>query len=235
MRPCRPCICIPALTYTTKVNTHASFFKDNVLDPAAYAHFSSGPYKSLDHFIDSMFTQRSYKKEDMLTYVIYEKDTTQSERVYNAERGTVAGMISLVNVDVENRSAEVGILQVLPPCRSRGLATKVGRLLVWYGFLPASRGGIGLARMEWHVASGNGASGNVARKLGFKEIGLLKYERLLKDGIKRGKVGNGRPSPPDSPEGDLWRDLTLHALSWDEWAPRPEYAEFRALDIEVDR
>ncbi|KAK3186549.1 hypothetical protein K4F52_004589 [Lecanicillium sp. MT-2017a] len=188
----------------------------------------------MDDFITSVFTQRSYKREDMLTFAIYQRQQAKSEPIRVNEEGTVAGMVSLVNVDPLNRSAEIGILQVLSSHRSREIATKTGRLLVWHALQPTEQGGLGLVRLEWRVATGNEASERVAKNLGFNDTGLIKYERLLKNGIARGKVGNNRVKPPGTMEGDVWRDVKIYSISWDEWPEKPEDDEYRTSDVIVD-
>ena len=198
-----------------------------------YAHFSSGPYNSMDDFVNSVFTRRSYQQDNMLTYAIYTRENSTSEPVSCEEEGTVAGMMSLVKLDPENRSAEVGILQILPSQRSKGIATKAGRLLAWHALQPVTAGGMGLVRLEWHVAMGNGASERVARNLQFKNAGLIKYEKLLKNGVARGKAGNNRPCPPGTLDGDLWRDVTIYALSWDEWSP-DGCNGYRSVEVEPE-
>lgn len=48
-------------------------------------------------------------------------------------------------------------------------------------------------------------------------VGLMTYEKVLKDGVARGKTGNGRPAPPGTAAGDLWQDVVIYEMSYDNW------------------
>ncbi|KAK0619573.1 acyl-CoA N-acyltransferase, partial [Immersiella caudata] len=137
------------------------------------------------------------------------------------EEEEMVGTMAYYNANSEDRSIEISLVQILPKFRRRGFAVDAARLLRDYALNPVTQGGLGLVRVEWHADTANEGSIAVARRLGFEEIGVVKYERCLKDGKKRGKVGNGRSEvPPGTASGDVWRDLVMFATYWNTWEGR---------------
>ncbi|KAL3951873.1 hypothetical protein ACCO45_013590 [Purpureocillium lilacinum] len=161
---------------------------------AAFAHFSSGPYASADDFIEQFVLTRSYADKRMFTFAILVAPKHRSDGA------DLAGMVSLTNADAENRRADIGLLHVLPEAQGRGIGTRACRLLLRHG-----------------MDSPNDASIRLAQKLALREVGVVRYERLLSDGVARNKAGNGRPPPPGTADGDLWRDVVVYEMTWDEW------------------
>lgn len=178
---------------------------------AAFAHFSSGPYASADEFIEQFVLKRSYADKRMFTFVILVAPE------HRGDGADLAGMVSLTNADAENRRADIGLLHVLPEAQGRGIGTRACRLLLRHGMDSRERGGLGLVRREWRASTANDASIRLAQKLGLREVGVVRYERLLRDGVARSKVGNGRQPPPGTADGDLWRDVVVYEMTWDEW------------------
>ncbi|UNI17723.1 hypothetical protein JDV02_004044 [Purpureocillium takamizusanense] len=178
---------------------------------AAFAHFSSGPYASADDFNERFVKQRSYADKRMCTYAILTSPEDEGGV------GDLVGMVSLTNADAEDRRADIGLLHVVPKAQGLGIGTTACRMLLRHGMDSHEHGGLGLARMEWRASTANEASIGLARRLGFREVGVIRYERLLRDGVARGKIGNGRPPPPGTTDGDLWRDVVVYEMTWDEW------------------
>lgn len=182
----------------------------------AFAHFSSGPYDSVAEFITAFLSERSYIDPKMFTFVILSKSDAHSHEVLDGVE--VAGMVSLTNADAQSRRANIGLLQILPQYQNQGIATKAGSLLLKYGLSSPEKGGLGLVRMEWHSSTQNEASLKVARRLGFQETATIEYEKCLQNGVARGKIGNGKPQPPGTAAGDLWRDIVIFSMTWKGWA-----------------
>lgn len=206
---------------SNKADRHARrYYEATARNPSNFAHFSSGPYKSAADFISSFLLKRSYVDPSMFTYAIIDKARLTSGGAEgdsaDREADALAGMVSLVNADLANRRADIGILHILPDSQSKGLGWKVASILVEYGM--SSTAGLGLARMEWRATSSNEPSIRLARKLGFREVGVICYEKLLKDGVARGKIGNGRPAPHGTKEGDLWRDVVVFEMVHHDWS-----------------
>ena len=181
---------------------------------------ANGPYASIDIFVKE-FIQLLADDEYSFNFAIIEKPletTPQATAVADTDdRGDLVGMIALSEANDEDRSVVIGHVHVFPSHRGRGVGTAAGRLLLTYALNQPHLGGLGLHRVEWHASTKNEASIALARKLGFGTIGIVRYERLLKAGKTRGKIGNGLPSPPGSDPDDLFRDLVMFALDWDAW------------------
>ncbi|KAK4444254.1 acetyltransferase [Podospora aff. communis PSN243] len=176
-------------------------------DPQAYAHTANGPYESVDHFISGLI-QLCADDEYAFTFAIIDKTTPLSTE------GQMVGMISFCGATPEDFAVEIGFVQVFAEYRGRGIATAAARLLLRYAFDSPESGGLGLHRVEWHASTENMASIAIAKKLGFAEIGTVVYERVLADGVAKGKIGNGKPLPPRCKPGDLCRDLVMYAAYW---------------------
>ncbi|KAK2591551.1 hypothetical protein QQS21_010771 [Conoideocrella luteorostrata] len=198
----------------TEKHGHA-YYEATAADPLAFAHFSSGPYDSAAAFIETFLLGRSYPDRHMFTFAIVDKAPPGSAQ--DGDGAALAGMVSLVNADEVNRRADIGLLHVVPGAQSQGTGTRAAKLLLEYGFSSVEAGGLGLVRMEWRADSNNGASAKLARRLGFREIGTVQYEKLLKDGVARGKTGNGRSAPPGTASGDLWRDVAVYEMTFETW------------------
>lgn len=78
-------------------------------------------------------------------------------------------------------------------------------------------GGLGLIRVQWRLDSLHEASARVAERMGLRYEGTETWFRLIKDGVARGKVGNGKSLPPGSEGGDVWQDKTTYSMCWDDW------------------
>jgi RimJ/RimL family protein N-acetyltransferase len=171
-----------------------------------------------------MFLERSYADGHMFTFAIIDIETAQLEGDINSGKGDeLVGMVSLVNADTENRSVAIGLLHILPEAQGKGYGSHAGQLLLEYGMCSPAADGLGLGRMEWRSNTMNEPSIKLAQRLGFRMVGLIKYERLPKDGIARGKVGNGRPPPVGTSDKDLWRDIVIYEMSCDDWTARRGY------------
>jgi RimJ/RimL family protein N-acetyltransferase len=130
----------------------------------------------------------------------------------------MVGTMAFCNANIGDRSSEISLVQIFAKYRRRGFAMDAGRLLLNYALAPVAEGGLGLVRVEWHASTTNLGSIAVAQRLGFEKFGVVRYERFLKDGKERGKVGNGRSEvPPGTGVGDLWRDLVMFVVYWDTW------------------
>jgi RimJ/RimL family protein N-acetyltransferase len=174
----------------------------------------------VEDFITNFLAEGSYKDDKMYTFAILDRSKVASPpsgQNGTHEEGELAGMVSFVNADSNSRSVEIGLFQVLPAFRSKGIASRVGRLLLQYGMTAPEKGGLGLVRMEMRVSSMDPAAIKVARRLGFSELGKVRYDKLIKDGVARGKAGNDKPAPPGTAEGDLWQDTVIFSMTWDDW------------------
>ncbi|KAK5662156.1 hypothetical protein OQA88_8061 [Cercophora sp. LCS_1] len=202
-------------------------------DPHAYAHLSFGPYDAVEGY--EKLVKELEEDKSVFTFAIMLRDRHQNPAASpfsdeNGLEGTVniderkelgeemVGTMAYCNANPEDRSTEISLVQIFAKYRRRGFAVDAARLLLEYALTPVSAGGLGLARVEWHASTTNLGSIAVAQRLGFEKMGVIRYERFLKDGKERGKVGNGRSEvPPGTGVGDLWRDLVMFVAYWDAW------------------
>jgi hypothetical protein len=70
--------------------------------------------------------------------------------------------------------------------------------------------------------------------MGFKYEGTERWFRLIKNGVARGKVGNGRSPPPSSEEGDVWQDRTTNSMCWDDWVGGSRLSTLAAMMVDAD-
>lgn len=82
--------------------------------------------------------------------------------------GKLAGEAVLWDLDLHNRSAQVG-LSLRPDCRGRGLGADTVRVLCRYGFMIR-----GLHRLQLETLSDNHAMIAVAERLGFTREGVTR-------------------------------------------------------------
>ncbi|GLW48340.1 N-acetyltransferase [Streptomyces sp. NBRC 14336] len=80
--------------------------------------------------------------------------------------GKLVGGVLFLNFDAEAGNCEIGCW-LEPAGTGRGLVTRAARVLLDWAF-----GERGMHRVEWHAASANTASVNVARRLGMTREGV---------------------------------------------------------------
>ena len=131
--------------------------------------------------------------------------------------GEVAGLFSYEHGDDESLCVEIGHVRVAPAYQRKGIAVMAAALMVRYAMDTIEQGGLGLFRVGWGASTVNEASIRVARKVGFGEIGTIPYQRVIKNGVARNKVGNGRRLAPRAEAGNLWRDVVMFCITWEEW------------------
>lgn len=178
-----------------------------------YAHLNSGPFATLDELLSYVET---FEKSDpsKLLYAIIDKTRPPSPE---SPSGALAGLIGFQNASPSNLSIEIGPVIVLPSFQRTHVASNAIGLLLQYALDPNERDGLGLRRVQWDCGSGNKASMRVAERMGFVKEGVLRWQCVHRDGIARGKVGNGREILGGGSEGHLGRDTVIYGLCWDSW------------------
>ncbi len=90
--------------------------------------------------------------------------------------------IAIFDLAAQDRSSgEIGYW-THPDARGRGVMTEALRLVVDHAFAPVTERGLGLRRLQLLAAAGNSASGHIARRSGFVEVGRERQAELLGDG-----------------------------------------------------
>jgi len=90
--------------------------------------------------------------------------------------GTHIGSVGIHKIDWKNRSGEMGIIIGDPEQRERGYGYEIECLIVNYAFCE-----LNLHRVEATVFTTNPRSMNCAKKVGFKQEGIMR-ERMFKNG-----------------------------------------------------
>ncbi|KAH7921036.1 acyl-CoA N-acyltransferase [Leucogyrophana mollusca] len=159
-------------------------------------------------FIDSFVR----KNENSVLLAIIDKTRPDAEHEFG---GSLAGTIALLGHSPSNLSVEIGVLCILPAFQRTHVATQaVGTLLRYCFTMPsASSPGLGLRRVQWFAHPGNGPSINLAKRMGLKEEGIMRWVWVLPEGKEEvGKI----PRENDLKKG-MGRDTIVLGASWEDW------------------
>ncbi|KAJ7234759.1 hypothetical protein B0H12DRAFT_1142452 [Mycena haematopus] len=128
----------------------------------------------------------------------------------------LAGIIGLLDTSATNLSTEIGFVITLPDFqRTHVTANAVGLLLRWT-LNTSAEGGLGLRRVAWKANAHNTRSVRAAERLGFRQEGVLRWDRVLP--ALKTEGGNGGGVRAGDPKADcLGRDTVLLSLCWDDW------------------
>ncbi|OAA61425.1 gamma-tubulin complex component GCP6 [Cordyceps fumosorosea ARSEF 2679] len=195
------------------IEKHAARFYEITKDhDDMYTYTDNGPYHSLPHIIDTFFIPTFFSGSNArrsFPYAVIDKTRPPSTE---DPSGELAGLFSYEHADAETLCVEIGHVRVAPGYQRRGVAVAAAALMVRHAL-----DGLGLARVGWGASSVNEASVAVAQRVGFGMVGTVPFQRVLRDGKARGKVGNGRGALPGAREGDVWRDVLMFCITWEEW------------------
>ena len=185
-------------------------------DPSTYAHIPRGPYTSLSDFTTNFLEAVVDPSPSWMFYAVIDRTRPSSSRT-NDPPGALAGTIAYLRSSAEHRVTEIGFVITLPLFQRTNVTSNAVGLLLQYALEPPEYGGLGLRRVQWCANSVNTASRKVAERMGFVFEGVIKWDKVFKDGMNRGKVENGRGVPPGAEKGDIGRDTALYGISWEEW------------------
>ncbi|KAL8946579.1 MAG: hypothetical protein Q9222_007041 [Ikaeria aurantiellina] len=179
-----------------------------------------GPFESLDDFTKNHLGVVIEPSPAWMLYAVIDK-TRPTSSPTNYPDGALAGAIGYLDSSAQNISTEIGFVVTLPPFQRTHVTSNAGGLMLQYALDSPEDGGLGLRRVQWQAHDGNQASKKAAERMGFKYEGVSRWNRIFKDRVKRGKIGNGRGVPKGAEEGDVGRDTATYAMCWDNWE---EYA-----------
>ncbi|KAJ3489897.1 hypothetical protein NLG97_g5897 [Lecanicillium saksenae] len=198
------------------IEKHAQRFYDITKDhDEMYKYSNNGPYSSLQHLTDAFLTPLLLSdSKRRFAYAVIDK--TRPPSAEDAD-GELVGLFCYANAVEKTLSLEIGHVRVAPAYQRKGIAAITTALMVKYALDTIEQGGLGLLRVGWGASTANEASIGVALKVGFKLVGTLPYECLIENGVARNKIGNGRKPTPRSKAGDLWRDIHMFCITWEDW------------------
>ncbi|KAK2759068.1 hypothetical protein FQN54_003167 [Arachnomyces sp. PD_36] len=192
---------------------HATpYFEGTQSHPEVYRFMSTGPYSNPEEFTQQFYSQKVGKS--MFCFAIIDKKKPPS--AIDPE-GEFAGMVSYQSASFENQSLELGYIIVLPPFQRTHVTTHTIGLMLRYALDSPEQGGLGLRRVIWKADTVNPASVRAASRMGFRQEGVLRWERVAPDAEARGKAGNKQGAPPYGNQKDLGRDVVLLSMCWDDW------------------
>lgn len=136
-----------------------------------------------------------------------------------ARGDTFAGVIGLFGASPTNLSVEIAWIAVFPEFRRTYVTSNaVGLVLNYCLELPSSplqRRGLGFRRVQWTAHPENQPSIALAKRMGFKEEGLLRWTRVVPQIVE----GNGIPLRDEDPKnpspGQHSAVLSLCADDWE--------------------
>ena len=97
---------------------------------------------------------------------------------------TFAGAIALLESTKVHQQIEPGFIMILPPFQRTHVLTHTVGLILYYIFDLPQHGGMGLRRCQWTTTTLNLKSQAAAKRLGFKEEGVLRAQWILPEGKK---------------------------------------------------
>ncbi|HEX8496805.1 MAG TPA: GNAT family N-acetyltransferase [Actinomycetales bacterium] len=101
--------------------------------------------------------------------------------VADADDDRCLGSVALMGLSGTETGAEVGYW-AHPDARGRGVMSRAAAMAVRHAVLPQEDGGLGLSRVSLRAATGNTASGAVARAAGMTRVGVARHGERLRDG-----------------------------------------------------
>lgn len=173
-----------------------------------------GPYSTASDFVSDFFVNLPQQLPEWMMFAVIDKTRPASAE---DDEGELAGIICYLNTSMTHLSTEIGAVVILPPYHRTHVTTNAAGLMLQFALRGVQDGGLGLRRVQWQASTMNGASIRVAERLGFQREAVLRWHFVFPQGAKNNKVGNGRPLPPGSREGDLGRDTVVLSMCWDDW------------------
>ena len=170
-----------------------------------------GPFATKADFIRTVLDKTS---AGWVIFAVIDKTRARSAE---DDEGELAGTMAFINTSPAHLSTEIGFVLTLPQFQRTHVTTNAVGLMLQFALNSPQAGGLGFRRVEWRANSMNAASIHAAERLGFRRDAVLRWHFVFKDGVQRGKIGNGRALPPGSPAGDLGRDTVVLSICFDDW------------------
>ena len=153
---------------------------------------------------------------DDCVFAVYDRTRSLSENDSTSGDGVLAGVMALINTSKAHKNTEVGLVLIAPAFQRTHVArTALGLLLRYCLQTPsASPPGLGFRRVRWSSHPRNKASIGLAKRVGFKEEGILRWTFALPDVEELKQQGNEVKRDGDKGWG---RDSVCLAICWDDW------------------
>ncbi|KAF7369261.1 hypothetical protein MVEN_00253800 [Mycena venus] len=185
-----------------------AFFAAAGIRPELFTYLPWGPFDTAQEFVSTVIEKRIQPDRGMILFAVFDTSTPGKPQL--------AGIIGLLDTSAANLSTEIGFVITLPQFQRTHVTTNaIGLLLHWT--LDASlEGGLGLRRVAWKANAHNTRSVRAAERLGFRQEGVLRWDRVLPAWKTEGGNGGGVRAGDSKPDC-RGRDTVLLSLCWDDW------------------
>ncbi|XWN33685.1 MAG: GNAT family protein [Devosia sp.] len=146
-------------------HTASQYVHHTTLDPDGllWRHLPYGPFDTVEAYRAHM--ERQGASEDPMFFAVVDND-----------RGEAVGVASLMRINPEHGTVEVGHICFTPLLQRTPAATEMIRL---FGGLVFD--GLGYRRFEWKCNNANDASKRAAERFGFQPEGVFRQHMVVKD------------------------------------------------------
>ncbi|KAH7913586.1 acyl-CoA N-acyltransferase [Hygrophoropsis aurantiaca] len=159
-------------------------------------------------FIDNFIR----KDVNSIMFAIIDKATPDPEHDFG---GSLAGTLALLDYSPSNLSVEFGMMCILPAFQHTRVAIEANGILLRYCFqIPnASSPGLGLRRVQILAHADNTPAISLAKRIGFKEEGIMRWVRVL----PKGKELVGMAPRENDLQKGYGRSTTVLSVTWQDW------------------
>ncbi|TFY61618.1 hypothetical protein EVJ58_g4404 [Rhodofomes roseus] len=169
------------------------------------------------------FFERFRANPEWCMFAVFDRTRKTGEAAQDGEDGEFAGVMSLYNTSATNLHTEIGFVLIFPKFQGTHVArTSIGLLLRYCLEKPdAPLPGLGFRRIQWCANPQNVKSVGLAKRLGFREEGVLRWMYFLSpdlpDTIK--EVATVKKDKDGQVEG--YGRFTIYlGHCWDDWEER---------------
>ncbi|EPT05430.1 hypothetical protein FOMPIDRAFT_1034185 [Fomitopsis schrenkii] len=156
------------------------------------------------------------KEPDDCVFAVYDRTRSPTGDNSAAGDGVLAGVMALIHSSKVQKVTEFGLVLIFPAFQRTHVARTAAGLLLRYCLQTpsASPPGLGLRRVSWSAHPRNKPSIGLAKRVGFKEEGVLRWTFSLPDAEEQKREGNEVKRDGDEGWG---RDSVFLSICWDDW------------------
>ncbi|KAH0828043.1 acyl-CoA N-acyltransferase [Lanmaoa asiatica] len=209
---------IPPVLSTNKLRlvpfiprVHAAAYLDGVRGHESMFRYIPMALEHPDEFLRYV----EQRRRDKNCFLFAALDTTRLDSNHPEWEGSLAGLFGFLETNKTKLVTEVGPAIVLPAFQRTHVGSHaVGLLLKYILELPPS--GLGFRKVKWAASPINAASNNIAKRMGFKLEGVLRWKYVL-PAVEGYQKSGKEARTGDAGNGLLGRDSNEWALCWDDW------------------
>ncbi|KAJ7194859.1 acyl-CoA N-acyltransferase [Mycena pura] len=185
-----------------------AFFAVAGTHPELFEYLPWGPFATTQDFVSTVIEQRIQPDRGMILFAVFDTSAPGEPQL--------AGTIGLLDTSPANLSTEIGFVITLPQFQRTHVTSNAAGLLLRWTLNGSADGGLSLRRIVWRANFHNNPSVRTAERLGFRQEGVLRWERVLPVGRTEGGNGGGIRAGDPKPDR-LGRDTVQLSLCWDDW------------------